>query len=173
MSKNRSLLPTRPFLICAAVCISACLVLVLWVLHAFPLSDDARWMGPAIMIPLSIGVGIVLASMTCAAYEIGRRLYQRDFPILSPEQKTEFLVTAGVLTTLDALIPTHINGVGQHGFLTFAEQLAGCPRPTGWVRPLELVLGIGFIVWGVLRARKTRKDNVAKRLETTPSSHRS
>ena len=68
----------------------------------------------------------------------------------------------GIFLLLDAIVPVHTFGKYQHGYLTFIEKIAGLPRPTEWIRPLELALGIALLVLVVILSIK---DRIKKRAQ--------
>ena len=163
MTADRRLLHKKPFCIGAVICALACVGLLFLEIRTNPWPNDVKWMASLIAFSLGTGLGIVISAAVCTTYEIVRRLYHRDFPVFSSEQKSEIMIVAAVLLLMDSLVPMHVHGVGRHGFFTCAELLAGCQRPTGWVRPFELVLGLGFVGWVIIQIRMAKKENSANK----------
>ena len=76
----------------------------------------------------------------------------------------------GIFLLLDAIVPVHTFGKYQHGYLTFIEKIAGLPRPTEWIRPLELALGIALLVLVVILSIKDRMKKSPTRGSSVPAT---
>ena len=73
-------------------------------------------------------------------------LFIKSFRRCTPRERLKGIGgSIGIILLLDAIIPVHTFGKYQHGYLTFIEKIAGFAGPTGWIRPLELALGIALL----------------------------
>jgi hypothetical protein len=90
-------------------------------------------------------------------------LFIKSYRRCTPRERIKGLAgSIGIMLLLDAIVPVHTFGKYQHGYLTFIEKIAGLPRPTEWIRPLELALGIALLV---LVAILSIKDRIKKKAQ--------
>ena len=98
-------------------------------------------------------------------------LFIKSFRRCTPRERLKGIGgSIGIILLLDAIIPVHTFGKYQHGYLTFIEKIARLPRPTEWIRPLELALGIALLVLVVILSIKDRMKKSPTRGSSVPAT---
>ena len=87
----------------------------------------------------------------------------KSFRRCTPRERLKGLGgSIGFILLLDAIIPVHTYGKYHHGYLTFIEKISGFAGPTGWIRPLELALGIALLAVVITLSIKDRLKKKAQ-----------